>query len=138
MFDIVKDDFSKSADTGYSFELKLPDGTPSGAKLTIRGDMSPAVVGFTRKKVQEYLQKQAAAKRKNKDESIDFDEMEENKVESALLRLLGWSGITEEGKEVQFSKEKATEVLTKHNWICDQILEQSADVENFTPRASKT
>jgi hypothetical protein len=139
MFDLQKQDFSKAAEAGYTFELKLPTGAGSGAKLTILGDMSSTVKAYSRRKFQEYQQKQAIAKRKGKDlDDMDLDEAEQLGVESTLVRLVGWEGITEDGKEVPFSKEKAAEVLTAHSWIRDAIMQESSDVTNFTPKTSKS
>lgn len=135
MFDLSKQDFSKSAEAGYSFELKLPTGAGSGARLTILGELSPTVKAYGRRKYQEYQQKQATARRKNRDpEEMDLDEAEALAVEASLVRLVGWEGITEDGKPVEFSKEKGTEVLTKHAWIRDAIMQESNDVTNFRPK----
>jgi hypothetical protein len=139
MFDLQKQDFSKAAEAGYTFELKLPTGAGSGAKLTILGDMSSTVKAYSRRKFQEYQQKQSIAKRKGKDlDDMDLDEAEQLGVESTLVRLVGWEGITEDGKEVPFSKDKASEVLTAHSWIRDAIMQESSDVTNFTPKTSKS
>lgn len=134
-FDIVKDDFSKVAEIGYTFELKLPTGAPSGAKLTVIGEMSKTVKDYSRKKFAEWQQRQAIAKRKGKEaEELSLEEAEELSIESALVRLIGWEGITENGKEIPFSKEKAAQVLRDHPWIRDAIMQESADVTNFRPR----
>lgn len=135
MFDLQKQDFSKAAESGYTFELKLPSGSGSGAKLTILGDMSPTVKLYGKRKFQEYQQKQAMARRKGKDmEEMDIDEAEELAVESALVRLVGWEGITDGGASVAFSKEKAKEILTAHSWIREEIIKESGDVLNFLPK----
>lgn len=135
MFDLQKQDFSKSAEAGYTFELKLPTGAGSGAFLTILGDLSPAIKKYSRAKFQEYQQKQAIAKRKGKDiDDMDLDEAEELAVESTLVRLIDWKGITEGGVEVPFSKEKAQEVLKQHPWIREAIITESADILNFQPK----
>lgn len=134
-FDIVKQDFSKSSEAGYTFELNLPTGEPSGAKLTILGDMSPTVKQYSRRKFSEFQQKQAIARRKGKDaDEMSLQEAEELAVESALVRLVGWEGITEDGKEVPFSKEKAEAVLTAHSWIREAIVQEASDVTNFRPK----
>ena len=134
-FDIVKQDFSKSSEAGYTFELNLPTGEPSGAKLTILGDMSPTVKQYSRRKFSEFQQKQAIARRKGKDaDEMSLQEAEELAVESALVRLVGWEGITEDGKPVPFSKEKAEAVLTAHAWIREAIVQEASDVTNFRPK----
>jgi hypothetical protein len=134
MFDIQKQDYSKAAEVGYTFELKLPTGASSGAKLTIIGDLSPTVKAYGRRKFQEFQQRQAIAKRKNREEELDLDEAEEMAVESALVRLIGWEGITENGKEVPFTKEKAAEVLKTHAWIREEITKEAGDITNFQPK----
>lgn len=134
-FDLVKDDFNKSSEIGYTFELKLPTGAPSGAKLTVIGEMSKTVRDYSRKKFAEWQQKQAIAKRKGKEvEELSLEEAEELAVEAALVRLVGWEGILENGKEVPFTKEKAADVLRTHSWIRDAVMQESADITNFRPR----
>lgn len=134
-FDIVKQDFSSAAAFGHEFELKLPTGSGSGAFLTVIGSQSSEVKQFAKRKFQEYQQRQQIAKRKGKEDDFSLDEAEEMAVETALVRLIGWKGITEEGKEVKFSKEKAREILKQHAWIRDQIMDESEDILNFTPKA---
>ena len=136
-FDIELHDFTKSSELGYTFELKLPDGTDSGAKLTIIGDLSPTVKNYSRRKFQEYQQRQAIARRKNKEEELSLDEAQEMAVEAALVRLIGWDNVTEKGTAVPFSKEKARELLTKYDFIREQVMNEAADVSNFTPKTLK-
>jgi hypothetical protein len=136
-FDIVKQDYSKSAEAGYSFDLLLPDGTDADAKLTILGDLSPTVQNFVKKKYKEMKAQMDAAKRRNKEWDPTLEEIEQDAVEGALVRLIGWDGITESGKKVEFSKDKAREILTQHPWIREQIYDESKNVLNFTPNLSK-
>ena len=133
-FDIQKQDFSKSAELGYEFELKLPTGEGAGAFLTVIGDLSPTVKQYSRRKYQEFTQRQAIARRKGKEEELSLEDAEELAIEAALVRLINWRGFTEDGKEVKFSKEKAREVLAQHAWIRDQIVEEASDVGNYKPK----
>ena len=134
MFDISKQDYSKFAEAGHKFELKLPDGSNSGAYLIVIGDLSPAVKAFGRRSFEEYRQREATAKRKGKEYEITLEEAEEKAVEASLVRLVGWEGILEDGKTVEFSKDKAREFLTKHSWVREQVLNEAADVTNFTQK----
>jgi hypothetical protein len=134
-FDIITQDYSKAAQAGYTFGLKLPTGADSGATLTVIGDNSPEVKTYSRRKFQEYQQKIAIAKRKGRDpEEMTLEEAEEAAVDSALVRLIGWDGITENAKKVEFSKEKAREVLTQHSWIREQVMQEAGDVTSFRPK----
>lgn len=136
-FDIVKQDYSKSAEIGYTFDLILPDGSESGATLTVLGDLSPTVKNYGKKKYREFKQLQDAAKRRGKDWEPTLEEADELSAEAALVRLIGWSGITENGKNVEFTKEKALEILKQHSWIRESIMQESAAISNFTPKTSK-
>lgn len=134
-FDLVKQDFNKSAEIGYAFDLKLPTGESSGAKLTVIGEMSAPVKQYSRKKFAEYQMKQSIARRKGKDiEDMSLEDAEELAVEQALVRLVDWDGILEDGKKVPFTKEKATEVLKAHSFIREQVMQESADITNFQPK----
>ena len=133
-FDIITQNYSSAAEVGYSFELILPDGSVSDAKLTVIGDLSATVQNYVKRKYKEIKSQVDQAKRRNKDWEPTLEEATEDAIEGALVRLVGWEGFTENGKKVEFSKEKAKEVLTQHSWIREQIYEESKNVVNFTPK----
>ena len=133
MFDLTKNDFSVSAEAGHEFELMLPTGESSGAFITVRGEQSPAVKAYGRRKFNEYQQKQKIAKRKGTEDNIDLDEAEDMQVETAVVRIIGWKGIGEAGKAVEFTKENASRILKQHSWIREAIMEASSDLYNFRP-----
>jgi len=136
-FDIQKQDFSQAAELGFTFNLMLPDGTESDAKLTILGELSPTVKNYGKKKFKEFKQQNEAAKRRGKEWEPSLDEAEELSIEAALVRLINWDGFTENGKKIEFSKEKAEAVLKQHSWIREVIMQESSNVQNFTPKTSK-
>ena len=133
-FDIVKQDFSKTSEVGYTFDLILPTGENSGAKLTVIGELSGTVRAFARRSLKEFQQRQQIAKRKGKDDDLSIEELEELAVEQAIVRLVGWEGITENGKEIPFTKEKAREILTVHSWIREAVMNEAEDITNFRPK----
>lgn len=135
MFDLSKNNLSKVAESGYEFELVLPGSLePTGAFVTVRGEQSPAVKAYGRKKFMEYQQKQKIAKRKGKEEDFDLDEAEDMGVESAYVRMIGWRGIAEDGKAVEFNEANAKRILKEHPWIREQVNEASSDILNFQPK----
>lgn len=134
MLDLSKNNFAEAAESGYEFELKLPTGELTGAFVTIRGDQSKTVKAYQRKKFNDYKAKEQAAKRRGKDpEEITLDEAEELAVESAIVRIIDWRGITDGGEEVKFTKENAQNILKEHTWIRDQISEEASLLNNFRP-----
>jgi hypothetical protein len=132
-FDLSQQNYSTAAEAGYTLNLVLPDGTESDATITILGDLSPTVKNFGKRKYKEIKAQIDAAKRRGKEWEPSLEDAEDSAVEAAMIRLVGWNGITEGGKKVEFSKEKAQEVLKAHPWIRELIVNESANVANFTP-----
>lgn len=132
-FDLSKNDLNKSSEAGYKFELMLPDGvSQTGAFLTVRGTNSPTVKAYGRKKFQEMQAEEQRAKRRGKEvDPMTLDEAEELAIETAFVRLIGWEGIEENGKAVEFNEANAKRILKEHSWIREQIINESDNVSNF-------
>ena len=133
MLDLVKTDIAAAAEAGVEIELTLPkSNTPTGAFIKVRGEEAEVVRNNARK---GYNQMQARAamlrKRGKEDEPMTLEEAEDNLVESAIVRVIGWRGITEEGKAVEFNAENARRVFKKHPWIRDQVIEESKGILYF-------
>lgn len=133
--DLAKTNLAEAADAGYEFEIKLPgSGEGTGAFITVRGEMSKTVKAYARQKFREFQLKEQQAKRRGKQaDEMTLEEAEEMAVESAVVRVIGWRGITENGKEVAFSKENAERIFTEHSWIREQVMEESGQLLNFRP-----
>ncbi len=134
-FDLAKNNFGEAAEVGYEFELKLlGTGESTGAFITVRGDQSKTVKAYARKKFAEFRLKEQQAKRRGKDpEDMSLDEAEELSIESAIVRVIDWKGITEGGKAVPFTKENAERIFKEHSWIKDQVMEEASQILNFRP-----
>ena len=134
--DLSQNNFTEIAEEGYEFELLLP-GTqePTGAFIKVRGDQSKTVKAFNRKKFNEFKIKEQQAKRRGKEvDELSLEEAEELAVESAVVRIISWRGIENAGESVPFTKENATEILTAHSWIREQVIEESSQILNFRPK----
>lgn len=131
--DLVKTNLSEAADAGYEFEVTLPGtGDPTGAFITVRGEMSKTVKSYGRQKFREFQLREQQAKRKGKTvDDISLEEAEELSIENAIVRVISWRGITESGKEVPFTKENAERIFREHSWIKDQVMEESGQLLNF-------
>jgi len=128
-FDLKKKNLSEIAEAGYEFELRLPGSNEkTGAFVTVRGDQSKVVKAYIRKKFDE-IQTRNNSKRKGND--VTLEEAEEMAVEAAVVRIIDWNGIEEDGKPVPFTKENATRLLTEHSWIREQIQEEASEQLNF-------
>lgn len=135
MLDLSKTNFSKSAEAGYEFEVKLPTGESTGAFITVRGDQSPTVKNYARKKYNEFKMKEQAARRRGKEvDDMTLEEAEDLAIEAAILRVLSWKGITDGGKELEFNEENASRIFREHTWIREQVSEEASQLLNFRPK----
>lgn len=133
--DLAKVNYAETAEAGYEFEILLPaTNEPTGAFITVRGEMSKTVKAYARQKFREFQLKEQQAKRRGKQsEEMTLEEAEELAVESAVVRVIGWRGITENGKEVPFTKENAERIFREYSFIREQVMEESNQLLNFRP-----
>ena len=132
-FDIKLNNLSEKAETGYEFEVKLPDGTSTDFFITVRGDLSPVVNKYTKQLATKQMMKEIQDKRRNKGEQpLDFDELETQLTEAASIRVITWRGLEEgEGNVTEPTPENVKRILTQHTWIREQILEEGGNKANF-------
>lgn len=131
-FDIKKTNLAEQAETGYEFEVKLPDGGSTDFYITVRGNLSHKMKKYSKDLFNKMQMKEIQNKRKGKGEQpIDLDEAEQTLVESAVARIVTWRGLEEDGKVIEPTQENFTKVMLEHDWIRSQVLEQSDDAANF-------
>ena len=130
-FDIVKTNLAEKAEAGYEFEVKLPDGSPTEFFVTVRGSQSPKVKAYSKKVFNQLQVKEQQAKRKNKETEFSLEEAEDMAVESAVVRLIGWRGLEEDGKEIKFNEDNARRIMRELDWVRAQVLEEADIAANF-------
>jgi hypothetical protein len=131
-FDIKKTNLAEQAETGYEFEVKLPDGGSTDFYITVRGNLSHKMKKYSKDLFNKMQMKEIQNKRRGKGEQpIDLDEAEQTLVESAVARIVTWRGLEEDGKVVEPTQENLAKVMLEHDWIRSQVLEQSDDAANF-------
>lgn len=133
-FDLAKNNLSVAADVGFEFELKMPTGENTGAFITVRGEESKTVKAFGRNKYKEFQQKQQQARRRGKEaDDLTLEEAEDMAIETAVIRVMDWRGISDGGVDVPFTKEAAARIFKEHSWIREQVMEESSQILNFRP-----
>ena len=132
-FDLAKHNYTEIAEVGYEFELKLPGtGEATGVFITVRGDQSKTVKAFARKKYAEFKLREQQAKRRGKEaDDMTLEEAEELSIESAVVRVIGWKNLTENGKDLPFTKENAERVFKDFSWVKEAVMEESGQLLNF-------
>lgn len=132
MLDLKVKNLAETSEAGYEFELLFPGSQEkTGAFVKVRGGNSKIARAFARKKYTEYKQRETMAKRKGRDDEMTLDEAEDTAIETAIVRVISWRGIAEDGVEIPFTKENAERILREHDWIRTQVVEESDNLLNF-------
>ena len=123
---------SEVSESGIDIELVHPaTGEGLDAWVRVRGKDSRTVQNHARKVVNDMQKREKIAKGKNKDADMSIEELEMLAVERAVVRIISWRGIEEEGQPVPFTVENATRILKDNPWIREQVLENSDDLTGF-------
>ena len=127
-FDLAKLDTAKVAEEGAELFVAHPTtGEDLGITITL--------IGTDSKTFRDISKSRATASLKKKTREIDLDQNESDAVELLAKCTKGWTGITENGKEVAFSFDNAVQLYTKYLWLREQIDRFMADRANFLPSA---
>jgi hypothetical protein len=133
-FDLKKNDPTKSAEVGYEFDVVMPDGTITDIKIKVRGALSKVVKDFYRNTFSQMQVKEQAAKKRGKEpEPMSLQESEDFAIQSSALRVISWSGIAEDGKEVPYSKDECLRIMKDYPFLREAVTQESEQVLNFRP-----
>lgn len=123
---------SEVSESGIDIELVHPaTGEGLDAWVRVRGKDSRTVQNHARKVMNDMQKREKIAKGKNKDTDMSIEELEMLAVERAVIRIISWRGIEEDGQPVPFTVENATRILKDNPWIREQVLENSDDLTGF-------
>ena len=127
-FDLATLDTAKVAEEGVELRVVHPTTSEDlGISITL--------IGTDSKTFRDISKSRATASLKKKTREIDLDQNESDAVDLLAKCTKGWSGITENGKEVAFSYDNAVQLYTKYLWLREQIDRFMADRSNFLPSA---
>ena len=127
-FDLAKLDTAKVAEEGAELRVAHPTtGEDLGITITL--------IGTDSKTFRDISKSRATASLKKKTREIDLDQNEQDSIELLARCTKGWSGITENGKDIPFNHENAVQLYTKYLWLREQIDRFMADRSNFLPSA---
>lgn len=131
-FDLKKNNPAVTAEAGHEFEVVMPDGTITPIKIKVRGSNSPKVKEFYRSAFSQMQVKEQAAKRRGKEvEPMSIAESEDFAIRSSVLRVISWSGIIEDGKEIAFSPDECVRIMTEYPFLREAVTKESEETQNF-------
>jgi len=127
-FDILS--FNAVENSAHAIDVDMLDlaGNETGVVLCVIGKHSDAVRKWVSKIVAKAQFDNEIARKKNqvvKDKTLE--EMQEQNIEGAAVRVSGWKNVSQE-----FSVELLKSALRNNPQWVDQIIEQSDQVGNFT------
>lgn len=93
--------------------------------------MTISVSGHDSATFKNAIKERAKAQMSRKTTDVDFTANDKEAVELLAKCTTGWTGITEGGKELQFTVANAIYIYTKYNWIREQIDAAIGDRANF-------
>ena len=127
--DITSFDAVAECEGGQEFELKDKDGmTGTGITLVILGKHADTVNKWINKIVNASIREQQIAARKGKQvEPKSIDEVREQNIDGAVIRVTGWKNV----KQPFTADLLKTQLKRNPHWV-DQIIEESDNLGNFS------
>jgi hypothetical protein len=126
-------DLSTTSEQGYEFEF-IPEATGIGEGffITVLGKHADTVKEWTRKAVNNMRDRERMLAKKGKDDYRKVEEDEAFGVQLAATTIIGWKGLNDSGKPVEFSKEMALHICKVNPEVRDQVSAASDLMSNFT------
>lgn len=129
--DLLKLSEQNMADT-HRFELLHPiTDEETGVFIIVVSSENDKVKKFANSQFVKLQKEELQNARSRKQKVKTLDELEQERTESALCRIVGWENVEWKGKELPFTTENARMLLDECKWIAKQILEHSDDMGKF-------
>ena len=125
-------DLSSTSENGYEFEF-IPEATGigEGFLITVLGKHADTVKEWTRKAVNNMRDRERMLAKKGKDDYRKVEEDEAFGVQLAAITIIGWKGLNDGGKPVEYSKDMALSLCRMNPEIRDQVSAASDLMSNF-------
>ncbi|MCQ9121569.1 hypothetical protein MUU45_001118 [Rodentibacter pneumotropicus] len=130
--DFSKLDIHSTAQHTFRFEVLHPvTGDSTGAFIDVYGAESDPVRKYTANQLRQLQKQEFENSRTRKPKYVELSELEDRKLENALVRIAGWENVKWGKDELAFTPENVRKLLTACPWLSDQIVEHSDELGNF-------
>lgn len=130
--DLAKFDTSKTSEKGAELVVLNPETfEETDIKLRLAGTDSSVYRNQIKARAEKAMNKG------QKKQALDFDKSEREGCELLAACTLGWEGLEENGKPIEFSTEAAADLYMRHRWLKEQVDRFIGDRTNFFPKSSK-
>lgn len=125
-------DLSSTSENGYEFEF-IPEATGIGEGffITVLGKHADTVKEWKRKAINNMRDRERMLAKKGKDDYRKFEEDEAFGIQLAAITIIGWKGLSDGGKPVEYSKEMALQLCKMNPEVRDQVSAASDLMSNF-------
>jgi hypothetical protein len=120
-------DLSTASDTPFDLEVLNTKGVKTALTLQVLGSESEKVQEWTNRQANR-IRTQATQKSVTGKEKVrTAEEDDEYIIESAVVRVIGWSGLAE-----PFNKENVTRLMARNVHARMQVLQASNELGNYS------
>jgi hypothetical protein len=128
--DLAQFDTSKTSEKGTELVVINPATfEETDIKIILAGTDSSYYRNQIKARAEEQL-----SKGQKKQTTIDIEKSEREGCQLLAACTLGWSGIEENGKAIEFTYENAVDLYTRHKWLREQVDRFVGDRANFFPK----
>lgn len=120
-------DLTTASDTPFDLEILNTKGVKAGVVLQVLGSESEKVQDWTNRQANRIRTQATQKSVTGKDKVRTAEEDDEYIVESAAIRIVGWSGLKDE-----YTKDNATRLMSRNVHIRMQVLQASNDLGNYS------
>jgi hypothetical protein len=120
-------DITKPSEIGFEFEyISEANNKPTGVFITVLGGNSHKVQEWTRKELNRRRTREAMNAKRGKDNVVLIEDDEEFGIQSAVVRVVSWRGITQD-----CTPENVRRLCEINPEVLGQIIKNSNELSNF-------
>ena len=120
-------DLTAASDAPFDLEVLSIKGVKTGITIQVLGTESQKVQEWTNRQANRIRTQATQKSVTGKDNVRTAEEDDEYIIESAAVRIVGWSGLKDE-----FTKDNATKLMARNVHVRMQVLTASNDLGNYS------
>jgi hypothetical protein len=120
-------DLTAASDAPFDLEVLSIKGVKTGITIQVLGNESQKVQEWTNRQANRIRTQATQKSVTGKDKVRTAEEDDEYVIESAVVRIVGWSGLKDE-----FTKDNATKLMNRNVHVRMQVMTASNDLGNYS------
>jgi hypothetical protein len=120
-------DLTAASDAPFDLEVLSIKGVKTGITIQVLGNESQKVQEWTNRQANRIRTQATQKSVTGKDKVRTAEEDDEYVIESAAVRIVGWSGLKDE-----FTKDNVTKLMNRNVHVRMQVMTASNDLGNYS------